>query len=69
LSSKRMVIQIIIANIIRTTRIIKIINHIVFLFRKCSHLQETRSFLLFSIMYNTHTMFLVEYLTIVLVEN
>jgi hypothetical protein len=44
LSSKRMDIQIIIANIIRTTRIIKIINHIVFLFRKCSHLEETRSF-------------------------
>jgi hypothetical protein len=34
-----MVVPIVIANIIRTTRVLKIIIHIVFLLRKCSHLE------------------------------
>ncbi len=36
---KLMVVPIVIPNIIRTTRMIKNIIHIVFLLRKCSHLE------------------------------
>jgi len=38
-SFKLMIVPIVIPNIIRTTRIIKNIIHIVFLLRKCSHLE------------------------------
>jgi len=66
---KLMILSIVIPNIIRRTRILKTITRIVFLLRECSDLEQTRSFLLFTIIYNTHTMFLAEYLIFVLIEN